>query len=60
MTDLEIMIATIVKVETLVREMGIVLLEIGGKVEEILEVHSIVEVEDEVGLIKVQMQDAQE
>ena len=42
-----------------VREMGMVLLEIEGKAEEILEVHSMVKVEDEVGLIKIQMLDAQ-
>ena len=42
----------------MVREMGMVLLEIEDKAEEILEVHSMVE--DEVGLIKVQMLDAQE
>ena len=46
--------------ETMVREMEMVLLEIESKAKEILEVHSIVEVEDEVGLIKVQMSDAQE
>ena len=45
--------------ETMVREMGMVLLEIEGKAEEILEVHSMVKVEDEVGLTKVQMLDAQ-
>ena len=60
MTNLEIMIVTMVKMETMVREMGMVLLEIEGKAEEILEVHSVVEVEDEVGSIKVQMSDAQE
>ena len=36
-----------------VTEMGMVLLELEGKAEEILDVHSIVKVEDEVGLIKV-------
>ena len=46
--------------ETVVREMGMVLLEIEGKAKEILEVHSVVEVEDEVGLIKVQVSDTQE
>ena len=44
----------------MVREMGMVLSEIESKAEEILEVHSVVEVEDEVGLIKVQMLDTQE
>ena len=47
----------VVKMETMVRAMGIVLLEIEGKAEEILEVHSMVEVEDEVGSTKVQMSD---
>ena len=37
----------------MVREMGMVLLEIEGKAEEILEVHSMVKVEDKVGLTKV-------
>ena len=44
--------------ETMVREMGMVLLEIEGKAEGILEVHPVVE--NEVGLTKVQMSDAQE
>ena len=43
-----------------VREMGVVPLKIEGKAEEILEVHSMVKVEDEVGLIKARMLDAQE
>ena len=60
MTNLEIMIVTMVKMEIMVREMRMVLLEIEGKAKEILEVHSVVEVEDEVGLIKAQMLDAQE
>ena len=60
MTDLRMTIVIVVKVETMVREMGMVPLEIEGKVEEISEVHSVVEVQDEVGLIKVQMSDAQE
>ena len=42
------------------KEMGMVLLEIEGKPEEILEAHSVVKVEDEVDLTKVQMLDAQE
>ena len=46
--------------ETMVREMGMVLFEIEGKAEEILEVHSTVEVENKVGSIKVQMSDGQE
>ena len=44
----------------MVRKMGMVPLEIEGKAKEILEVHSMVKVEDKVGLIKVQMLDAQE
>ena len=44
----------------MVREMGMVLLEIEDKAEEILEVHSMVGVGDKVGLIKVQRLDAQE
>ena len=44
----------------MVREMGMVLLEIEGKAKEILEVHSMVKVEDKVGLIKAQMLDTQE
>ena len=44
----------------MVREMGTVLLEIEDKAEEILDVHSMLEVEDETGSIKVQMFDAQE
>ena len=60
MTDLRIMIVMVVKMGIMVREMGMVLLEIEGKAKEILEVHSVVEVEDEVGSIKVQMLDAQE
>ena len=60
MTDLRIMIVLLVKIGMMVREMGMVLLEIEGKAEEILEVLSVVKVEDEVGLTKVQMLDAQE
>ena len=37
----------------MVREIGMVLLGIEGKAKETLEVHSMVKVEDEVGLIKV-------
>ena len=59
MTNLEVMIAMVVKMGIMVREMGMVLLEIEGKAEEIL-VHSIIEVEDEVSSIKVQMSDTQE
>ena len=60
MTDLRIMIIFIAKMGIMVREIGMVLLEIEGKAEEILEVHSMVKVMDEVGLTKVQMLDAQE
>ena len=42
------------------KEMGMVLLATEGKAEEILEVHSMVKVGDEVDLTKVQMSDAQE
>ena len=45
---------------TMVREMGMAPLETEGKVGEISEVHSMVEVEDEVDSIKVQMLDIQE
>ena len=44
----------------IVKEMGLELLEIEGKAEEILEVHSMVKVEDELDLTNVQMSDAQE
>ena len=60
MTDLEITIVIVFKVETMVRQMGIVPIEIEDKVEEISEVPSMVEVEDEVGSIKVQMSDTLE
>ena len=60
MTDLRIMIILVAKMELMVREMGMVLLEIEGKAKEISEVHSMVKVEDEVGLTKLQMLDAQE
>ena len=36
----------------MVREMGVVPLEIEDKAKEILEVHSVVKVEDEIGLVK--------
>ena len=47
------------KMGIMVREMGIVFSEIKYKAEEILEVYSMVKVEDEVGLIKSIMLDAQ-
>ena len=43
-----------------VREMGMVLLGIENKAEEILEVLCMVKVEEEVDLTKVQMLDVQE
>ena len=46
MTDLHIMIILVAKMGLMVREMGMVLLEIEGKAEEILEVHSMVKVEE--------------
>ena len=52
MTGLRIIIILVAKMGIMVREMGIVPLEIEGKAEEILEARSVVEVEDEVGLIK--------
>ena len=54
------MIVFVVKMGIMVREMRMVLLEIEDKAKEILEVHSMVEVEDEVGSTKVQMSDTQE
>ena len=60
MTDLRIMIILVAKMGIMVREMGVVPLEIEGKAEEILEVHSMVKVEDEVDSIKVKMLDAKE
>ena len=54
------MIVLVVKIGIMVREMGMVLLEIKDKAKEIFEAHSIVEVEDEVGLIKIKMLDTQE
>ena len=60
MTDLRRMIIWVVKMGIMVREMGVLPLEIEGKAKEILEAHSVVKVEDEVGLIKAQMLDAQE
>ena len=59
MTDLRITIILVAKMGIMVREMGIVPLEIEGKAEEILEAHSMVKVEDEVDLIKAQMLDSQ-
>ena len=60
MTDLRIMIILVAKMGLMVKEMGMVLLEIEGKAREILEVHSMVKVEDKVGLTKVQMLDTKE
>ena len=46
--------------EVMAKEMGIVLLEIEEKAEEILEVLYMVKVEEEVDLTKVQMSGIQE
>ena len=46
MTDLRIMIILVAKMGLMVREMGMVLLEIEGKAKEILEVHPMVKVKD--------------
>ena len=59
-TDLRIMIVMVTRIGIITREVGIVLLEIEGKAEEILEAHSVVKVEDKVDLTKVQMLDTQE
>ena len=53
MTDLRIMIIWVVRMAIMVRQLGVVPLEIEGKAKEILEVHFVAKVEDEVGLIKV-------
>ena len=60
MIDLRIMIISVAKMGIMVREMGMVLLEIEGKAKEILEVHSMVKVGDKVDSTKVQMLVAQE
>ena len=60
MTDLRTVIVMVVKMGIIVREMAMVFLEIGNKVEEILELTCVVKVEEEVDLTKVQMLDAQE
>ena len=54
------MIVMVASIGVMAKEMGMVLLEIEGKANEILEVHSMVNIEDEVDLTKVQMLDAQE
>ena len=54
------MIILVAKMGLMVREMGMILLEIEGKTEKILEVHYVVKVEDEVGSTLVQMLDTQE
>ena len=59
-TDLRIMIVMVTKMRIITRKMGIVLLEIEDKAEEILEVLCMVKVEEEVDLTKVQMSDVQE
>ena len=50
----------VIKMGVMVREMGMVLLEIEDKAKKILEVTCMVKVEEEVGLTKVQALDAQE
>ena len=60
MTDLRITIILVAKMGIMVREMGMVPLEIDNKDKKILEVHSMAKIEDEVGLIKVCMLDNQE
>ena len=60
MTGLKTVIVMVVSMGVMAKEMEMVLLEIEGKAEEILEVHPVVKVEDEVDLTKVQMLDAQE
>ena len=54
------MTVMVVKMGVMVREMGMVFLEIEDKAEEVLEVTCVVKVEEEVGLTKVQMLDTQE
>ena len=58
--SLQTVIAMVASMGVMAKEMGMALLEIEGKAEEILEVHSMVKVEDKVYLTKVQMSDAQE
>ena len=58
-SDLKIMIVMVTKMGIITREVGIVLLEIEDKAEEILEVLCMVKVEEEVDLTKVQMSDVQ-
>ena len=60
MTGLQTVIAMVASMGVMAKEMGMVLLEIEGKAKEILEVYSMVKVEDEVDLTKVQMLDVQE
>ena len=60
MTDLRTGIAMVVKMGIMVREMVMEISEVEDKVEVVSEVICKVKVEEEVGLIKVQMLDAQE
>ena len=60
MTDLRTVTLIVVKVGIMVREMVMEIFEAEDKVEVILEALCKVKVEEEVGLIKVQMLDAQE
>ena len=56
-TDLRIVTVMVIKMGIVVREMAMVCLGIEDKAKEILEAHSVVKVEDEVDLIKVQILD---
>ena len=60
MIDLRIVIVMVVKMGIIVREMAMVLSGKEDKAKEILDAHSMVKVEDEVVLIKVQILDSQE
>ena len=60
MTGLKTVTVMVASMEVMAKEMGIVLLEIEDKAEEILEVLSMVKVEEGVDLKKVQMSDIQE
>ena len=59
MTGLRIIVILVAKMGIMGREMGVVPLEIESKAKETLDVHFVVKVEDEVGLIKAQMLETQ-
>ena len=59
MTDLKTVIVMEIKMQMIVREMVMVILEIEDKAEEILEVTCMVKVEEEVDSTKAQMLDVQ-